>query len=48
MFDGFQFSAANQYTYAEAKRLLKLAMVDLRKDRSLIAGLIELNSQILK
>jgi hypothetical protein len=37
MFDGFQFSAENPYTYGEGKRLLKLAMAELRKDRSLRA-----------
>lgn len=35
MFDGFQFSEDNPYTYGEAKRLLKLAMAELRKDRAL-------------
>jgi len=35
MFDGFQFSEDNPYTYGEAKRLLKLAMGELRKDRRL-------------
>lgn len=35
MFDGFPFSEANPYTYGEAKRLLKLAMAELRKDSSL-------------
>jgi len=35
MFDGFQFSDDNPYTYGEAKRLLKLAMAELRKDRTL-------------
>lgn len=37
MFDGFPFSPANHYTYGEGKRLLKLAMEELRKDRSLRA-----------
>ena len=37
MFDGFGFSTNNPYTYGEGKRLLKLAMTELRKDRSLIA-----------
>lgn len=37
MFDGFPFSSANPYTYGEAKRLLKLAMAELRKNRSLKA-----------
>jgi len=37
MFDGFQFSEDNPYTYGEGKRLLKLAMTELRKDRSLKA-----------
>ena len=37
MFDGFQFSADSPYTYGEAKRLLKLAMAELRKDGSLRA-----------
>jgi hypothetical protein len=32
MFDGFQFSAENPYTYGEGKRLLKLAMAELRKN----------------
>ena len=35
MFDGFQFSEDNPYTYGEGKRLLKLAMAELRKDRTL-------------
>ena len=35
MFDGFPFSADNPYMYGEAKRLLKLAMAELRKDKSL-------------
>ena len=35
MFDGFRFSADNPYTYGEAKRLLNLAMTELRKDKSL-------------
>ena len=35
MFDGFRFSADNPYTYGEAKRLLNLAMAELRKDKSL-------------
>ena len=37
MFDGFPFSSENPYTYGEARRLLKLAMRELRKDRSLWA-----------
>ena len=37
MFDGFPFSSDNPYTYGEGKRLLKLAMAELRKDRSLRA-----------
>lgn len=37
MFDGFPFSSDNPYTYGEAKRLLKLAMRELRKARSLSA-----------
>ncbi len=36
MFDGFPFSKANPYTYGEAKRLLKLALKELRSDRSLL------------
>ncbi len=35
MFDGFQFSADNPYTYGEGKRLLNLAMGEFRKDKSL-------------
>lgn len=35
MFDGFPFSSENPYTYGEGKRLLKLAMAELRKRRSL-------------
>ena len=35
MFDGFQFSEGNPYTYGEAKRLLKLAMIELRKNADL-------------
>ena len=35
MFDGFRFSADNPYTYGEAKRLLNLAMAELRKNKSL-------------
>ncbi len=31
MFDGFPFSQKNSYTYGEGKRLLKLAMAELRK-----------------
>lgn len=31
MFDGFPFSETNPYTYGEAKRLLNLAMAELRK-----------------
>ena len=37
MFDGFQFSADNPYSYGEGKRLLKLAMTELRTDSSLQA-----------
>lgn len=37
MFDGFPFSEDNPYTYGEGKRLLQLALVELRKDRSLRA-----------
>ncbi len=37
MFDGFPFSEENTYTYGEGKRLLKLAMKELREDQSLIA-----------
>jgi hypothetical protein len=37
MFDGFPFSPKNPYTYGEGKRLLKLALAELRKDRSLRA-----------
>jgi hypothetical protein len=37
MFDGFPFSSENPYTYGEGKRLLKLAMAELRRDRSLRA-----------
>jgi hypothetical protein len=37
MFDGFQFSTDNPYTYGEGKRLLKLAMAELRQDSSLQA-----------
>jgi hypothetical protein len=37
MFDGFQFSAENPYSYGEAKRLLKLALAELRKDSALRA-----------
>jgi hypothetical protein len=37
MFDGFPFSSENPYTYGEGKRLLKLVMAELRKDRSLMA-----------
>lgn len=37
MFDGFPFSTKNPYTYGEGRRLLKLAMAELRKDRSLRA-----------
>lgn len=36
-FDGFPFSDKNPYTYGEAKRLLKLAMGELKADRSLRA-----------
>jgi hypothetical protein len=35
MFDGFPFSDDNPYTYGEAKRLLKLALKELSKDRTL-------------
>src|SRR5690606_32329503 len=35
MFDGFPFSPANPYSYGAAKRLLKLSMLELRKDRAL-------------
>lgn len=35
MFDGFPFTEDNPYTYGEAKRLLKLALSELRNDRSL-------------
>jgi hypothetical protein len=37
VFDGFPFSSDNPYTYLEAKRLLKLALRELRNDRSLRA-----------
>lgn len=37
MFDGFLFSADNPYTYGEGKRLLKLAIAELRKNRVLKA-----------
>jgi len=37
MFDGFHFSDDNPYTYGEGKRLITLAMEELRKDRSLRA-----------
>jgi hypothetical protein len=37
MFDGFPFSDENPYTYEEARRLLNLAMAELRKDKSLQA-----------
>lgn len=37
MFDGFPFSDDNPYTYGEAKRLLNLALEELRKDRTLRA-----------
>ena len=36
-FVGFQFSDDNPYTYGEGKRLLKLAIAELRKDRTLRA-----------
>lgn len=36
MFDGFPFSRKSPYTYREAKRLLKLALNELRDDRRLI------------
>jgi hypothetical protein len=35
MFDGFQFSAENPYTYREGKRLLKLVMQELRRESSI-------------
>jgi hypothetical protein len=35
MFDGFPFSDASPYTYGEAKRLLRLAVKELKKDRHL-------------
>lgn len=35
MFDGFPFSDESPYTYGEAKRLLRLALNELRKDRRL-------------
>jgi hypothetical protein len=35
MFDGFPFAEKNPYTYGEAKRLLKLALEDLRKRKDL-------------
>lgn len=34
-FDGFPFSEENPYTYGEAKRLLRLALAELKKDRRL-------------
>ena len=34
-FDGFPFSDENPYTYGEAKRLLRLALAELKKDRRL-------------
>jgi len=37
MFDGFPFTSENPYTYGEGKRLLKLAMQELRKNASLKA-----------
>lgn len=37
MFDGFQFTEDNPYTYGEGKRLLKLAIAELRRDRTLKA-----------
>jgi hypothetical protein len=37
MFDGFPFSDENPYTYGEGKRLLKLAIAELRRDRALAA-----------
>jgi hypothetical protein len=37
MFDGFRFSADNPFTYGEGKRLLKLAMAELRRDPRLKA-----------
>jgi len=37
MFDGFAFSGDNPYTYLEARRLIKLAMKELRKERGLRA-----------
>lgn len=35
MFDGFPFSKDNPYTYGEGKRLIKLAMAELRKSKDL-------------
>ena len=35
-FDGFKFAPDEPYTYGEAKRLLNLALGELRKDKSLI------------
>lgn len=37
MFDGFPFCQDNPYTYGEGKRLLKLALAELRKDQTLRA-----------
>lgn len=37
MFDGFQFSAENPYTYREGKRLLKLVMLELRREPTIKA-----------
>ena len=45
MFDGFSFSADNAYSYAEARRLLKLAMRELRKERSLKTLGMDVRSQ---
>lgn len=36
MFDGFPFSTENPYTYGEAKRLLRLALNELRNDKRLL------------
>ncbi len=45
MFDGFQFSDDNPYTYGEAKRLLKLAITELRKNKSLKALGVDLDAK---
>jgi hypothetical protein len=37
MFDGFHFSPKAPYTYGEGKRLLKLALAELRKNEALLA-----------